>query len=75
MERASNVSAWQSGNYVTGTQRHTFRIDWNIADGSDLTQVDLDKYSYLGLPANSVKGQKLPRHDVGTIRDDADYEP
>ena len=50
------------------------RIDWNIADDSALTQVDLDKYSYLGLPANSVKGQKLPGHEVGTIRDGADYE-
>ena len=75
VERAGNVSAGQSGNYVTGTKRHTFRIDWNIADDSALTQVDLDKYSYLNLPANSVKGQKLPGHAVGTIRDGADYEP
>lgn len=72
--RAGHVGAGQSVNYVTGTQRHTFRIDWNIADDSDLTQVDLNKYSYLGLPANSVKGQKLPGHEVGTIRDGADYE-
>ena len=75
VERAGNVEAWQSGNYVTGTQRHTFRIDWNIVDDSALTQVDLGKYSYLSLPANSVKGQKLPGHEVGTIRDGADYEP
>ena len=75
VERAGNVDAGASGNYVTGTQRHTFRIDWNIADDSDLTQVDLEKYAYLGLPANSVKGQKLPGHAVGTIRDGADYEP
>lgn len=74
VERAGYVGAGQSGNYVTGTQRHTFRIDWNIADDSALTQVDLDKYSYLGLPANSVKGQKLPGHAVGVIRDGADYE-
>lgn len=74
VERAGYVDAGQSGNYVTGTQRHTFRIDWNIADDSDLTQVDLGKYSYLGLPANSVKGQKLPGHEVGTIRDGAEYE-
>lgn len=72
--RAGYVDAGQSGNYVTGTQRHTFRIDWNIADDSALTQVDLDKYSYLGLPANSVKGQKLPGHEVGTIRNGAEYE-
>ena len=75
VERAGNVGAGVSGNYVTGTQRHTFRIDWNIADDSALTQVYLDKYSYLDLPANSVKGQKLPGHAVGTIRDGADYEP
>ena len=75
VERAGNVGAGVSGNYVTGTKRHTFRIDWNIADDSALTQVDLDKYSYLDLPANSVKGQKLPGHAVGTIRDGADYEP
>lgn len=74
VDRAGNVSAGQSANYATGTQRHTFRIDWNIADDSDLTQVDLEKYAYLGLPANSVKGQKLPGHDVGVIRDGADYE-
>jgi len=74
VERAGSVGAGQSGNYVTGTKRHTFRIDWNIADDSALTQVDLDKYSYLGLPANSVKGQKLPGHEVGTIRDGAEYE-
>ena len=75
VERAGNVSAGPSGNYVTGTKRHTFRIDWNIADDSELTQVDLGKYSYLDLPANSVKGQKLPGHAVGTIQDGADYEP
>jgi len=75
VERAGNVEVGQSANYVTGTKRHTFRIDWNIADDSALTQVYLDKYSYLGLPANSVKGQKLPGHEVGTIRDGADYEP
>ena len=75
VNRAGNVSAWQSSNYVTGTKRQIFRIDWNIADDSALTQVDLDKYSYLDLPANSVKGQKLPGHAVGTIRDGADYEP
>lgn len=74
VDRAGYVDAWQSGNYVTGTKRHIFRIDWNIADDSALTQVDLDKYSYLGLPANSVKGQKLPGHEVGTIRDGAEYE-
>ena len=74
VERSGYIGAGQSGNYVTGTQRHTFRIDWNIADDSALTQVDLDKYSYLGLPANSVKGQKLPGHEVGTIRDGAEYE-
>ena len=74
VERAGYVGAVQSGNYVTGTKRHTFRIDWNIADDSALTQVDLDKYSYLGLPANSVKGQKLPGHEVGAIRDGAEYE-
>jgi len=74
VDRGGSVVAGVSGNYVTGTQRHTFRIDWNIADDSALTQVDLDKYSYLGLPANSVKGQKLPGHEVGTIRDGADYE-
>ena len=74
VDRAGYVDAWQSSNYVTGTKRHIFRIDWNIADDSALTQVDLDKYSYLGLPANSVKGQKLPGHEVGTIRDGAEYE-
>lgn len=74
VDRAGNVGAGWSTNYVTGTQRHTFRIDWNIADDSALTQVYLDKYSYLGLPANPVKGQELPGHDVGTIRDGADYE-
>ena len=75
VDRAGNVGAWQSSNYVTGTKRQIFRIDWNIADDSALTQVDLDKYSYLYLPANSVKGQKLPGHAVGTIRDGAEYEP
>ena len=74
VEHAGYVDAWQSSSYVTGTKRHTFRIDWNIADDSALTQVDLDKYSYLGLPANSVKGQKLPGHEVGIIRDGAEYE-
>lgn len=74
VERAGYVYAWQSSNYVTGTKRHTFRIDWNIADDSALTQVDLDKYSYLGLPANSVKGQTLPGHEVGAIRGGAEYE-
>lgn len=74
VERAGSVGAGQSSNYAIGTQRHTFRIDWNIADDSALTQVDLEKYSYLGLPANSVKGQKLPGHEVGTIRDGAEYE-
>lgn len=71
--RCGDVSLFSASNIHDGI-RENFLIDWNIADDSDLVQVLLHKYAYLGIRKNADKGQALPGSSVGTVSDGADYE-
>ena len=73
VERSNSVSLYNAANVHDGI-RERFFIDWNIADDSELRQVYLHKYAYLGLRKNPAKGQALPGSSVGTIADGADYD-
>ena len=48
-------------------------FDWDIADDSGTTQVDLGKFASLGLYKNPGKGQAIPGSSVGNVPDLADY--
>lgn len=71
--RGGDVSLFSASNIHDGI-REKFWIDWNIADDSELSQVLLHKYAYLGIRKNAAKGQALPGSSVGTVSDGADYE-
>jgi len=73
VERSNSVAQYDAANVHDGI-RERFLIDWNIADDSELRQVYLHKYAYLGLRKNPAKGQALPGSSVGTIADGADYD-
>lgn len=70
--RCGDVEAYNAGNIHDGI-RERLLVDWNIADDSELTQVDLHNYSYLRLPKNTSKGQALPGSSVGSIGTGAEY--
>ena len=48
-------------------------FDWDIADDSELTQVDLGKFASLTVRKNPDKGVALPGHAVGNVPELADY--
>ena len=48
-------------------------FDWDIADDSGTSQVDLGKFALLELYKNPGKGQALPGSSVGNVPDLADY--
>ena len=48
-------------------------FDWDIADNSGTTQVDLGKFALLELYKNPGKGQALPGSSVGNVPDLAEY--
>ena len=48
-------------------------FDWDIADDSDTSQVDLGKFASLTLYKNPDKGQALPGSSVGNVPDLAEY--
>lgn len=48
-------------------------FDWDIADDSELTQVDLGKFASLIVRKNPDKGVALPGHAVGSVPELADY--
>ena len=52
---------------------HKMYFDWDIADDSGTTQVDLGKFARLTLFKNPGKGQALPGSSVGNVPDLADY--
>ena len=52
---------------------HKMYFDWDIADDSGTTQVDLGKFARLELYKNPGKGQALPGSSVGNVPDLADY--
>ena len=48
-------------------------FDWDIADDSGTSQVDLGKFAFLRLYKNPGKGQALPGSSVGNVPDLAEY--
>lgn len=48
-------------------------FDWDIADDSGTSQVDLGKFASLGLFKNPGKGQALPGSSIGNVPELADY--
>ena len=48
-------------------------FDWDIADDSELTQVNLGKFASLTVRKNPDKGVALPGHAAGNVPDLAEY--
>ena len=48
-------------------------FDWDIADDSGTSQVDLGKFAALTLFKNPGKGQALPGSSVGNVPELAEY--
>lgn len=59
--------------HTPGYQHHKMYFDWDIADDSGTTQVDLGKFAELQLFKNPDKGQALPGSSVGNVPDLAEY--
>ena len=59
--------------FTTPLTHYKMYFDWDIADDSGTTQVDLGKFAVLGLYKNPGKGQALPGSSVGNVPDLADY--
>ena len=56
-----------------GNGHYKLYFDWDIADDSGTSQVDLGKFAALVLYKNPGKGQALPGSSVGNVPDLADY--
>ena len=58
---------------ATPSDHYKMYFDWDIADDSGTSQVDLGKFAFLRLYKNPGKGQALPGSSVGNVPDLADY--
>ena len=58
---------------VTPGDHYKMYFDWDIADDSDTSQVDLGKFASLTLYKNPDKGQALPGSSVGNVPELANY--
>lgn len=58
---------------TTPGDHHKMYFDWDIADDSGTSQVDLGKFAALTLYKNPGKGQALPGSSVGNVPELADY--
>jgi hypothetical protein len=52
---------------------HKVYFDWDIADDSELTQVNLGKFASLTLRKNPDRGVALPGSSIGNVPDLAEY--
>ena len=57
----------------TPATHYKMYFDWDIADDSGTSQVDLGKFAALTLFKNPGKGQALPGSSIGNVPDLADY--
>ena len=57
----------------TPATHHKMYFDWDIADDSGTSQVDLGKFASLTLVKNPGKGQALPGSSVGNVPELAEY--
>ena len=62
-----------TGMLITPYPNHKLYFDWDIADDSGTSQVDLGKFAFLELYKNPGKGQALPGSSVGNVPDLAEY--
>lgn len=62
-----------TGLLTTPYPNYKLYFDWDIADDSELTQVDLGKFASLTVRKNPDKGVALPGHAVGSVPELADY--
>ena len=67
--RFTNAASFTGANYP----HYPWFFDWAIHDGSELRQVDLGKFAYLGLKKNPNAGVALPGDSVGNVPELADY--
>ena len=58
---------------TTPLTHYKMYFDWDIADDSGTSQVDLGKFASLTLYKNPGKGQALPGSSVGNVPDLAEY--
>lgn len=68
LDRFANV-----GLLTTSWPYYKLYFDWDIADDSGTSQVDLGKFAFLELYKNPGKGQALPGSSVGNVPDLAEY--
>ena len=62
-----------TGLLTTPYPHYKLYFDWDIADDSGTSQVDLGKFAALTLYKNPGKGRALPGSSVGNVPDLADY--
>lgn len=67
--RFTNTSQFVGANYP----HYPWFFDWAIHDCSELSQVDLGKFAYLGLKKNPNAGVALPGDSVGNVGPYAEY--
>ena len=62
-----------TGLLTTPYPYYKLYFDWDIADDSGTSQVDLGKFAFLELYKNPGKGQALPGSSIGNVPELADY--
>lgn len=62
-----------AGLLITPYPNYKLYFDWDIADDSGTSQVNLGKFAFLELYKNPGKGQALPGSSVGNVPDLAEY--
>ena len=67
--RFTNEAEYAGANYP----HYPWFFDWAIHDCSELSQVNLGKFAYLGLKKNPNAGVALPGDSVGNVPDSAEY--
>ena len=67
--RFTNAAQFVGANYPY----YPWFFDWGIHDCSELSQVNLGKFAYLGLKKNPNAGAALPGDSVGNIGQYAEY--
>ena len=68
-DRFTNAAEYVGANYP----HYPWFFDWAIHDCSELSQVSLGKFAYLGLKKNPNAGVALPGDSVGNVGQYAEY--
>ena len=73
LDRFTGMSLLTASEDYYRDDQYKMYFDWDIADDSGTSQVDLGKFASLYLYKNPDKGQALPGSSVGNVPDLADY--